>query len=340
MERMDGIVVLDKPAGISSFKAVQSVRQICRARKSVHTGTLDPMATGILVVCLGRATKLAQFMMHGRKIYTGEMQLGISTDTYDAQGKTVAQSSVPETIDLDVIRNAASHFTGRIRQIPPPFSAIKHKGIPLYKLAREGKSVTKEAREVEIYSFVIIEYNPPYVKFEVECSPGTYIRSLVHDLGKRLGCGACMTSLRRTANGSVDIDIAVTLDELSQAAKRGRLHEVILDVETALEHIMPVTVSRAEAEHIRHGRPVVSASIWEHIRQKGLVQHDSSAQYIRIKTEDGPVSNLIAIARIPSSGSERIRTLKVWNTNIKKQKKGNMQISISRGKEEKRGFNA
>lgn len=309
---MDGIVVVDKPSGISSFKVVQEVRRICRIKKAGHTGTLDPMATGILTVCLGRATKLVQFMMHGRKCYEGTMVLGASTDTCDSEGKTVEERGVPASLSIEDIRKESALFRGKIRQRPPAFSALKHNGVPLYKLARKGTIINKPPREIEIFKFEIREFDPPEISFFVECSQGTYIRSLVHDLGDALGCGAYMTSLRRTANGSFNIGHAVSLPELEGAAENNMLDKIIIRPEDGLKHIMSITVSPQDADHLRHGRPVEAGKIMDRIKNTREYEN-CSLPYIRVETTGKDSSDFVAIARRPSSVTERIKTLKVWN---------------------------
>lgn len=313
---MNGIVVIDKPAGISSFKVVQIVRRICGVKKAGHTGTLDPMATGLLVVCLGRATKLVQFMMNCRKAYEGMLQFGIVTDTYDSEGNIISETDVPDSITLDNIKKIVSRsFVGRLRQNPPAFSALKYGGTPLYKLARQGINIVKEAREIDVYRFDLLDFVSPFCKFYVECSSGTYVRSLVYDLGKELKVGATMTRLRRTKNGPFDISNAVTIETLEKAAASNSLQDIILPPEVGVSHIMSVYVSSEEAEHIRHGRPVAAEKVLKEVRdnEKKINKVQKTLPYITLYTKEGGSTLFVAIAVKPHINSDRIETLKVWN---------------------------
>ncbi len=257
----DGVLVVDKPRGVTSFWVVQRVRRLAGERKVGHAGTLDPLATGVLLVCLGKATKIVQFLMEGDKTYAGTMTLGRVTDTYDADGRVVEEKRVDPGLDLETVRAAAREFEGVLMQEPPAFSAAKHKGQPLYKLARKGIRVRKEPREIRVKSFEIEEVDLPLVRFQVTCSKGTYVRSLVHDLGARLGCGAFLSSLTRTASGPFSIEQAVSLEELEAAAGEGRLEEVVVPVSKALAHFPAVEVDREMAEQIRRGIPVAGSLV-------------------------------------------------------------------------------
>jgi tRNA pseudouridine55 synthase len=250
--------------------------------------------------------------MHGKKRYEGPMLLGVSTDTFDSEGKVVDQGTIPDDLSLEILREKALFFTGRIKQEPPVFSALKHNGQPLYKLARQGAMIKKPAREVEINLFEIEKFELPEVAFTVECSEGTYIRSLVNDFGNVLGCGACMTSLRRTANGAFDISDAVTLPALEEAVARGTLESMIVKPRDAVRDMLSVTVSQEDAEHLRHGRPVRAEKIMGDIHSPRDDKADA-LPYIRIETACAGSPHLVAIARRPSEASGKIETLKVWN---------------------------
>ncbi|MBN2231881.1 MAG: tRNA pseudouridine(55) synthase TruB [Deltaproteobacteria bacterium] len=208
---MDGFLVIDKPGGMSSQQVVTCVKRSCGVRRAGHTGTLDPLATGVLVVALGRATRLIPFLDEGVKGYEGELCLGVETDTYDADGTVVCRYRGEINLARAEIAAAAAAFTGGIDQVPPVFSAIKHQGKPLYRLARQGRPVVPPSRRVTVERFTIDSVDLPRATFTVVCSRGTYVRSLVHDLGRRLDCGAILTRLRRTQSGPFRIAAAVSL---------------------------------------------------------------------------------------------------------------------------------
>ena len=210
-----GLVLnIDKPAGMTSFRVVQVVRRIVGIRKVGHTGTLDPAATGVLIVCTGKATKQIESLMARGKEYTGAFRLGETTDTYDGDGR-VTQVCETAPFALSELEAAAEEFRGGYDQIPPMYSALKHNGQPLYKLARKGVEIPRASRAVVLDTFRLGAYQHPLLEFHVCCSKGTYVRSLAHDFGQLLGCGAHLASLRRTRNGSFGIDTAVPLHELS-----------------------------------------------------------------------------------------------------------------------------
>lgn len=213
---MRGVLNIDKPAQWTSHDVVAKVRHITGIRQVGHAGTLDPMATGVLVLGLGRATRLLEYLVGQPKTYLAGIRLGVATDTYDATGKPVSQSDIPALSreDLEAVLQA---FRGDIMQRPPPYSAIKRDGQRLYRLARQGETVEVEPRPVTVYDFDLLAYDGKVLQAQITCSAGTYIRSLAHDLGQALGCGAHLSSLRRLAVGSFRIEDAVTLDRLDQA---------------------------------------------------------------------------------------------------------------------------
>ena len=223
---IDGVIVIDKPSGMTSFKVVNAVRRRIGIKKAGHTGTLDPMATGVLPICLGRATKLAGLLMEGQKIYEGKIRLGVSTDTYDADGKVTMTRPVP-MFDICTITEAAQMFTGCLLQTPPPFSAVKHHGQPLYKLARKGIFVKKEPRPIEIFSFELSEIALPDITFRIRCTKGTYVRAIAHEMGEYLGSGGHLAELRRIQNGPFVIGQAIDMESFNELASADRLSEVI-----------------------------------------------------------------------------------------------------------------
>jgi tRNA pseudouridine55 synthase len=210
---LNGALLIDKPAGPTSHDIVDIVRGLYRIQKVGHCGTLDPAATGLLILLLGRATKLSQKLTADDKVYEGTLQLGQTTDSYDAQGEVTHSAEVP-TLDDAALNAAAQHFTGDLQQKPPMVSAVKKDGVPLYKLARKGKTVEREAKTVHVYSFNVSTYTAPVGTFRVRCSKGTYVRSLAHDLGQSLGCGAHLRTLHRTRSGVFDVAEATRLEEL------------------------------------------------------------------------------------------------------------------------------
>lgn len=222
----DGALLVDKPAEWTSHDVVAKVRNHFRLEKVGHCGTLDPMATGLLVLVLGKATRLSERFMSADKIYDGTLRLGETTDSYDADGELTATQPVPP-LTLDDLNGAASEFLGDLMQVPPMVSAKKIQGVALYKLARQGKEVPREPRLVHIHTFRFSEYEEPFGYFRVSCTKGTYVRSLAHDLGARLGCGAHLTALRRVGSGRFDVADALPLPELL-ALDRNALADRIL----------------------------------------------------------------------------------------------------------------
>lgn len=210
---LHGALLIDKPAGPTSHDIVDIVRNLFRIKKVGHCGTLDPAATGLLILLLGRATKLSQKLTADDKVYEGTMYFGQATDSYDAQGKVTDTAPVPP-LDCDALNLAAREFTGDIQQKPPMVSAVKKDGVPLYKLARKGKTVEREAKPIHIYSYEFYEYTEPAARFRVHCTKGTYVRSLAHELGQRLECGAHLSALHRTQSGNFNVADATRLENL------------------------------------------------------------------------------------------------------------------------------
>ncbi|MDE3090508.1 MAG: tRNA pseudouridine(55) synthase TruB, partial [Chloroflexota bacterium] len=251
---LDGILNVNKPAGMTSHDVVSVVRKFSRVKRVGHAGTLDPMATGVLLVCLGQATRVVEYLTDHDKKYRARVRLGIETDTYDATGAVVAQRAVTAT--REQIETALRGFIGKISQQPPAYSAIKQKGVPLYKLARQGKEVETAPRPVEIFSIDLRAVELPDVELDVHCSKGTYIRSLAHDLGEKLGCGAHLTALTRTASGHFTLDDAHTLDELSGAFDGGSAERYLIQIDEALLEFQAVIVDAATAKRLEQGNAI------------------------------------------------------------------------------------
>lgn len=244
---MNGLVLLDKPAGITSFGAVAAVRRIFGCKKAGHTGTLDPMATGVLPILLGTATRLSDYLLLADKTYIATLRLGITTDTLDITGRVLSRRDV-QIAEAQFI-NAMDRFRGPVLQVPPMFSAIKQNGQPLYKLARQGVEAERAARPVTIHEFTLLEHNTPdEYTVSVRCSKGTYIRTLCADLGEALGCGAVLTALRRTATGGFSVSDCVTLEQLRLSPQRYLLPSV-----RAVEHLPAVALTQKQGQRFQNG---------------------------------------------------------------------------------------
>ena len=252
---MDGILNINKPRGKTSFSIVAIVRRLSGERRVGHAGTLDPEATGVLPVCIGKATRIVEFLMDTTKTYHAEVELGVTTDTYDATGKVIQQGDIVG-IDRQQVETALESFHGEIIQIPPMYSAVKHNGRPLYELARAGRTVEREGRPIEIHNLELLEWNTPVATIEVVCGKGTYIRSLAHDLGQVLGCGAMLRNLTRLRCGFFSIEDSVSLPELEDAFGCGQWQKYLYSIDSILSHWKAWTVSDEIAQAIRNGQSV------------------------------------------------------------------------------------
>ncbi len=253
----EGLLLADKPAGPTSHDIVEVTRRFTSGRRVGHTGTLDPFATGLLPLCIGRATRLSRFLTGLRKAYAGSMRLGIATDTYDVDGKVLERGDAGG-IDERTIREAAGRFVGTILQTPPPYSARKINGQRMYKLARRGVEVRAEPAEVTIFRFDILGVADGIVRFEAETSAGTYVRALAHDLGVALGCGAHLFELRRVASGSHRVEDAHGLTEIRERGKAGTLEEIVIPLSRIDLGLRSVTATPRGATAMRTGQ-VLSA---------------------------------------------------------------------------------
>lgn len=212
----EGILLIDKPSGCTSHDVVDKVRRILKMRAVGHAGTLDPSATGLLVILVGKATKVSQYLMSLDKTYEGEFTLGIETNSHDSDGEVVAELPIPSGLTEEALKGKMAEFLGDQYQTPPMFSAKKVNGVPLYKLARKGQEVVREPRFINISKFELLSWESPKGRFVLSCSKGTYVRTVCNDLGKRIGCGAHMTALRRISSNKFDVANAVSLEELAQ----------------------------------------------------------------------------------------------------------------------------
>ncbi|KFB72677.1 MAG: tRNA pseudouridine(55) synthase TruB [Candidatus Accumulibacter phosphatis] len=256
--RVDGVLLLDKPAGMSSNSALQAARRLFSAAKAGHTGTLDPMASGLLPLCFGEATKFSVDLLAADKTYEAQLLFGVRTDTGDADGTVVMRS--PVSFGRTELEAALTHFRGPIRQIPPMYSALKRDGRPLYELARQGIEVEREARAVTIHELLLLDFSGDRCRLRVACSKGTYIRSLAEDLGAALACGAHLTALRRLVVGPLQIADAVTLDQLAALAEEAR-GDCLLAPDALLQSLPAVYLDDVAGQRFRHGNSVTIAGL-------------------------------------------------------------------------------
>src|SRR5258707_1997853 len=248
----DGALVIDKPKRKTSIDVVDAVRHLAGFRQIGHLGTLDPVATGVLVLLLGRATRLVQFYAGRRKRYTAGVRFGFATDTYDSDGEAQGPDAAP-ALDAAELETLAAERVGRFEQMPPSFSAKKIKGRPAYELARKKQAVELKLVEVELYEYRLQEIEGNIARFVIECSSGTYIRSLAHEMGEKLGCGAHLTEISRTAVGEFSLEQALKLEELAEAARNGKFASCMIKLEHLLPNFPSVTVLPVVEKRVRHG---------------------------------------------------------------------------------------
>ena len=249
---IDGALVIDKPKGKTSHDVVDAVRHLAGFRQIGHLGTLDPLATGVLVLLLGRATRLVQFYAGRRKRYTAGFRFGFATDTYDSDGEAQGPDAGP-TLNAAQLEKLAAERAGRFEQVPPSFSAKKIKGRPAYELARKKQAVELKPVEVELYEYRLTEIEGSIARFVIECSSGTYIRSLADEMGQKLGCGAHLSEIKRTAVGEFSLEQAIKLEELAEAKKAGRFADRLIPLESLLPNFPRVNVLPVIEKRVRHG---------------------------------------------------------------------------------------
>jgi tRNA pseudouridine55 synthase len=252
---VNGILVVDKPAGISSNDVVQQAKRLFGAQKVGHTGSLDPLATGVLPLCFGEATKFSQYLLDADKKYWAQVRLGITTETADADGEVIAQADTSGITESQVTA-ALETFVGEIEQIPSMYSALKHQGQPLYKLARQGIEVERAPRRINIYSAELLQFSEASIELRIHCSKGTYIRSLAEDLGAALGCGGHVSALRRLAAGAYEEGQATPLAELCETNDMQEMDALLLPVSSAVDSLPAVRLHEDTAHHVRQGQPV------------------------------------------------------------------------------------
>jgi tRNA pseudouridine55 synthase len=285
---LDGILNINKPQNKTSFSIVAMVKRLSGEQRVGHAGTLDPAATGVLPVCFGRGTRFIEFIVETSKTYSAQIELGVTTDTYDSSGR-ITERGDPSGINQPQLESALESFRGSIQQTPPMYSAVKYRGQPLYKLARAGIKVERKSRPAKIHRLELISWQPPVVTVEVECSKGTYIRSLAHDLGQSLGCGANLKSLVRTRCGLFDIKNAISISQLEEAFRYGYWQHFVYPVDIMLQHYNAMVVNNATEDIIRKGSPLA-------LEQSGSLDENHCRAY----TLDGRF--LGVLHRIPEKG--------------------------------------
>lgn len=285
---MNGIININKPAGITSFDVIRKIKKIAETKKAGHTGTLDPEASGVLPVCIGGATKFADYIMKSDKAYKTTLRLGMSTDTYDKTGRILKTSDV--CVNEDEITAAIKSFKGKIEQVPPMYSALKIKGERLYSLARKGIEIEREAREVTVFDISIQEINIPYVVFIVKCSKGTYIRSLCNDIGEKLGCGGTMWELERIKSGNFLIENAIALNDLNKE----NIKNYLIPVDEALKDYPPFVFDEKYGFLLKNG-----VSVKDIKAIASAVENQLYRVYVN--------KNFIGLGRLENSGFKMVK---------------------------------
>jgi len=291
----DGILLTDKGPGETSYGVVKKVKTLFRGNNPVkvgHAGTLDPFATGLLIILLGQGTKLSQFIMSGEKVYVATVELGVETDTLDPTGKVLRTSRVPE-LGPEFIRERAERFVGKILQVPPAYSAIRYKGTRAYKLARSGQDIDLKAREVVVHSLHILAIDLPQITMRIRCSSGTYIRSLAADFGRDLGPGGHLRSLRRLKSGPFDVEDALLSSEIAEKGE-GFLSKRVLTNRDALPDMGEIIINAALAEKVRHGYQPVWEELIAGLDRKPGIQPDPHNGCIKLISDN----KLVAIIKI------------------------------------------
>jgi tRNA pseudouridine55 synthase len=287
---MDGILIVDKPEGMTSHDVVEAVRRKMPGDRVGHAGTLDPNATGVLVVLVGKATKISRFLMELEKEYIFTLELGVETVTLDRWGEVIGRNEAGD-VKLDDVLAAASRFRGRYQQVAPAVSALKHRGVPLYKMARRGERTPVKTRLVRIRDFKVLDYYNPFVTIRVVCSSGTYVRSLARDMGRQIGCGASVFCLRRARVGSFGESEAVALGDFLDSPEPGRL---LRSIEESLRHMPRISIKPESVSSVRAGRSPGADDV------SGVLPGGSS-EYAALADSSG---GIIGIARRPRGTSE------------------------------------
>ncbi|MBN2469048.1 MAG: tRNA pseudouridine(55) synthase TruB [Deltaproteobacteria bacterium] len=292
IDPIHGLIIIDKPLGITSHAVVQRVKKILHVSKAGHTGTLDPNASGVLPVCLNEGTKLSPFLTDSEKEYEGTLRLGMETDTQDGTGRVIRELH-PIAVTESDIEAAFRDFQGTIKQIPPMYSAIKHKGVPLYRLARQGKYVERVERSVEIRELSILRIALPDITFRVVCSKGTYVRTLVNDIGRSLGSCAYLEKLRRTRSGNFLLERAVTLSMLQDASLEEIKRRWVISLSAALSSLPSVTIDDDLCQKVRRGQTVTVEEF--HQKAPQIALRKGTVKVVDLGNQ------LVAIARIKNT---------------------------------------
>lgn len=290
--KINGVLLLDKRPGVTSNQALQEVKQLFQAAKAGHTGSLDPLASGLLPICMGKATRLSGFLLNTDKRYRVTVRLGQCTSTGDAEGDIISQQAPPELTQED-IQAVLARFTGAIVQVPPMFSALKHKGVRLYDLARKGIEVEREARRVTVHELNLLAMTDDTLELDVRCSKGTYIRTLAEDLGKAIGCGAFVKNLRRTRVGEFDIAAASTIEQLRNVPSHTDRLAFLLALDEAVGFWPTIRLSQELTYYLRQGRAVLPPGV-------------TGRGWVRLYTED---DSFVGVGEILSDGKVAPRRL-------------------------------
>lgn len=285
MSDIHGIVLLDKPEGITSFQAVQKVKKILNVKKAGHFGTLDPFSSGLLIIGLGKSTRLFNYFLKERKLYQAEIRLGYATDTYDREGKPLGEE-VEVKISREKVERVLKEFEGEISQVPPPFSSKKVAGKPSYLLARKGEFIKHPPKLVHIYFIELLKYEPPFLNLKVQCSSGTYLRTLAFDIGERLKVGGHLWKLKRLKIGDFDISKAVTIEKLKEDVEKGEVLKDVIPIESVLNHYPKIIIKDEAVKKVINGNPIKPSEV--------IKKFSGVGDSIRVFSPDG---RFVAIAK-------------------------------------------
>ncbi len=307
---LNGVLVVDKPRGITSYDVVRFFKRLVPGVRIGYLGTLDPIATGVLPLLLGEGTKLAPFLEGGRKVYDAVMHLGVTTDTQDCEGKVIKRcGEAIDNLSVETLKGVLKSFLGRITQRPPLYSALKRHGQPLYRLARKGEVIDPPVRGIDIYTLEIKSFSPPFIGLYVECSKGTYIRTLVHDIGEAIGYGAHLVELRRLRNGPFGIEDALTVEEIEQLVKEGKIKERVIPLFEALTFLPFIEVNKEVAMRISKGQTVFLATL-------SIGGNGGNVEgFVRIVQED--TKRMLAVGTVnPTDEGYLVRPLRVFHDRL------------------------
>lgn len=279
----DGILNIHKPTGMTSHDVVAKVRKLLKQKRVGHAGTLDPAASGVLPICVGQGTRVAEYLSESGKAYNPYILFGIVTDTYDAEG-TIVRTASTDNLTLEQIQEALPTFLGPQMQMPPRYSAIKIQGQPAYKRTRAGEEITLEARPITITRLDILTWQPPHLSLAIECSKGTYIRSLAYDLGEHLGCGASLAGLVRTRSGPFNLDQSITLDQLAEAVESGTIGQYVHPADSVLQDYPALKLDEGTTERVLHGN---AFSYDNETKAKLARVYDVEGRFVAIAEWDG-----------------------------------------------------